>query len=59
MKTHENESRTRRVWFDRNLRLWTLQLLDENGDQVGSVDYTTSRTTALDWMNSDDSFPNR
>lgn len=35
-----------RVWFDRRLRLWTIQRVDANGDQVGHCHYTPSRTDA-------------
>ena len=36
----------RRVWFDPHLRLWTLQVLDENGDQLGSVAYDYRKINA-------------
>ena len=48
MKTYENN--TKRVWFDNKLRLWTLQHLDAEGNQVGNVDYSTSKETAFNWL---------
>lgn len=40
----------RRVWWDSHLRLWTLQVVDSAGDQVGSVDYTNLRRVAMIWL---------
>lgn len=32
----------RNVWYDPHCRLWTLQEINQHGDQVGSVDYTAA-----------------
>lgn len=50
MKTHRNGLKA--TWYDPHLRLWTLQVLDEDGNQVGSVDYHPHRQFAFDWLNS-------
>ena len=50
MKTHDNKTKTKRIWFDTHLRLWTLQTLDTDQNQVGSVDYSTNRTNAFLWL---------
>ena len=50
MKTHDNKTRSKRIWFDTHLRLWTLQNLDADGNQIGSVDYLTNRTNAFLWL---------
>ena len=39
--------RTFRVWYDRNERVWTLQELDAQGNQIGGCRYATSRDWAL------------
>ena len=47
MKVHVNP--LRRVWYDSQLRLWTMQSLDADGDQIGIVEYTASRVYAMRW----------
>lgn len=29
----------RRIWYDPHLRMWTMQLVDADENQVGDVDY--------------------
>ena len=48
MKVHFNP--LRRVWYDPQLRLWTMQSLDADGDQIGIVEYTASRVYAMRWF---------
>jgi hypothetical protein len=40
----------RRIWYDRHLRFWTLQQLDERGNQVGDVEYTPNKRHAFSWL---------
>jgi hypothetical protein len=50
-KTYTSADLARRVWYDRRLRLWTMQELDENGSQTNSeCEYTTDKKTALDYV---------
>ena len=51
MKTYENETETKRIWYDERLRLWTLQVLDDQKNQIGDVEYTPYRREALKWLN--------
>lgn len=50
MKTYYNADRSARIYYDPNLRLWTMISLDLEGNQVGSADYTTSRERAFTWL---------
>lgn len=50
MKTYYNADRTARIFYDTNIRLWTLVSLDLEGNQVGSADYTNSRERAFTWL---------
>jgi len=54
MKTYEDGPR--RVWYDFNIQLWTLQEVDENGYQIGDVDYTPFREQAFAWLRGVDMF---
>lgn len=40
----------RTIWFDRALRLWTEQVNDVEGNQVGTVDYTVDKAEAFRWL---------
>jgi len=40
----------RRVWYDRHLRMWTLQTVDFSGNQVGEVEYVFWRFFAMVWL---------
>jgi hypothetical protein len=50
MKTRQKDNR--RIWWDNHLRLWTMQTVDADGDQVDSVEYTADRRLALAWLES-------
>lgn len=50
MKTYENDGKSRRVWYDPCLRLWTLQCLDPAGYQVGEVEYAVTKSDAFEWL---------
>lgn len=50
MKTHENKNKTKRIWYDTRLRLWTLQDLDSQENQIGNVDYSIDRKNAFEWL---------
>ncbi len=47
-KTYTSADGRRRTWFDRRLRLWTMQELDAAGYQTDKeCTYTASRATAM------------
>jgi hypothetical protein len=50
MKTHDNKNKTKRIWYDTRLRLWTLQDLDSQENQIGNVDYSIDRKNAFEWL---------
>ena len=43
MKAHNNKTKTKRIWFDTRLRLWTLQNLDNQDNQIGDIDYSNNK----------------
>ena len=47
MKAHNNKTKTKRIWFDTRLRLWTLQNLDNQDNQIGDIDYSTNKKMLL------------
>ena len=49
MKTYEKSNK--RIWYDPHIRVWTMQVIDSQGYQVGDVDYTPFRKEAFDWLN--------
>lgn len=50
-KTYTSTDGKRRTWYDRRLRLWTMQELDENGNQTNrECEYTTDKKTAFDYV---------
>jgi len=50
-KTYTSPSRLRRVWYDRRLRLWTMQNLGADGYQTDApVDYTPLKDKAMQWL---------
>jgi hypothetical protein len=51
MKSHENKTKTKRIWFDKRLRLWTLQNMDQNQNQIDGVQYEPNRKNAFNWLN--------
>lgn len=50
MKAHYNKTKTKQIFFDTSLRLWTLQNLDEQGNQIESVEYEVNKKNAFDWL---------
>lgn len=40
----------RRAWWDRNLRLWTTQIVDADENQLGEVEYTPDQKLAMRWL---------
>lgn len=52
MKTHYNSNRSRAAWYDPYIKLWTLQHLDPEGNQVGPADYCHNRCHAFEWLHS-------
>lgn len=42
------------IWYDPHLRLWTLQTIDNDGNQIGQVDYTVIRANAFRWLDTGD-----
>lgn len=38
--------KTVRAWYDRSIRLWTIQEVDASGDQIGACHYTPCRIDA-------------
>ena len=38
--------KTVRAWYDRHIRLWTVQRVDVDGSQIGPCHYTASRIDA-------------
>ena len=51
MKQHENKTKTKRIFFDKQLRLWTMQNLDNNGNQIDGCQYEPNRKNAFNWLN--------
>lgn len=52
-QTYTSPDGLRRVWYDRRLRLWTMQPLGPDGYQTAaSCDYTALRASALKWLRS-------
>lgn len=50
MTTYKNKTETKRIWFDKSLRLWTLQNLDNKGNQIESADYEVNKKNAFEWL---------
>ena len=50
MKAHNNKTKTKRIWFDTRLRLWTLQNLDNQDNQIGDIDYSANKKNAFEWL---------
>lgn len=46
-----NAAKTKRAWYNRQAKVWTLQHLDAEGNQVGSADYCHNRCHAFEWLN--------
>jgi hypothetical protein len=40
----------KRIWYDPHERVWTLQRIDEEENQVGDCEYTTGRKNAFNWL---------
>jgi hypothetical protein len=50
MKAHDNKTKTKRIWFDTQIRLWTLQNLDNQQNQIDNVEYEVNRKNAFEWL---------
>ena len=50
MKAHNNKTKTKRIWFDTRIRLWTLQNLDNQQNQIDNVEYEVNRKKAYEWL---------
>jgi hypothetical protein len=50
MKTYYNADRSARIFWDTNLRLWTMTSHDSEGNQIGSADYSNNRQRAFTWL---------
>jgi len=50
MKTYYNADRSARIFWDTNLRLWTMTSHDLEGNQIGSADYSNNRQRAFTWL---------
>jgi len=44
------EGGNRSIWYDPQLRLWTEQTNDAEGNQIGTVDYDVDRAAAFAWL---------
>ena len=51
MTTHYNSDHNRSIFYDRNVRLWTLIRLDGEGYQFGDAEYRVHRSDAIAWLN--------
>ena len=40
----------RRCWYDPHFRMWTLQHIDNDGNQMGEVEYVPKRVQAMSWL---------
>lgn len=50
MKTYHNATATKRIWWNRWKKVWTLQNIDADGNQIGNADYCFSRCVAFAWL---------
>lgn len=50
MKQHFNADRSKVAWYNRYIKLWTLQHFDAEGNQVGAADYCYNRCHAFEWL---------
>jgi hypothetical protein len=48
MKVYHKDNRN--TWYDPYDRSWTLQTVDDEGNQVGECSYTVSRKEAMNWL---------
>ncbi len=52
-KTYTTADGKRRTWYDRRLRLWTMQELDANGNQtLKECEYTADKQSAFHFLGS-------
>jgi len=47
---HFSKDRTRQCFYNPHERLWTMQRIDANGDQVGDSEYDNTRRQAMYWL---------
>ena len=50
IKTYYNKNRTKVCWFDRWCKVWTMQHIDAEGNQLGSAEHCHSRSFAFEWL---------
>lgn len=51
-KEYKSTDGLRRAWYDRHLRMWTMQNVDGSGNQLGECDYSTDRGMVFRWVKS-------
>ena len=50
-KTYDSADGNRRVFFDKHIRLWTLQSIDSDGNQTpGECQHTNLKWQAMEWL---------
>ena len=47
-----NYNRSKRMWYNRSIKSWTLQHIDREGNQIGNAEYCHSRKSAIAWLKS-------
>ena len=52
MTTYYGSDHKRSIFYDPNIRLWTLIRLDGEGYQYGDAEYRVHRHDAIAWLNS-------
>ena len=50
LRTYENATRTKRIWYNPYEKVWVLQTLDADGNQIGNADYTCDGDYADKWL---------
>jgi len=50
MKTYYNATKTKRIWYNQNIKTWTLQHIDVDGNQIANAEYCHLKTTAFKWL---------
>jgi len=50
MNTRIYEAGNRRIWYDRRCRVWTMQILDPEGNQIGDAEHEAVKMLAFRWL---------
>ena len=50
MKQHQNIDGSRRAFYDRRLRAWTMHKIDSDGNQIGEAAYHVDRRVVFEWL---------